>query len=108
MADDGKYRPPLVVKPSPLENPAPAAAASGDKTTRALRDMLFDEMYALKDGRGNVQRALAMSKIAGQIVNIARTEIQFAKMAKDGVGTPTDLVSGEGEQPKALTHDPEE
>lgn len=60
------------------------------RTARGLRDALFDEIDAIRKGTGDPQRALAVSKVAGQIINIAKAEMEFHKLAK-GEG-PEDLV----------------
>lgn len=60
------------------KNPRPRTAAG-------LRDVLFDEIEQLRGENPNPQRSLAVSKIAGQIISVARAEIDMqAKLSKDG------------------------
>jgi len=48
-----------------------------DRTSAGLRDILFDEIDALRKPKGNPQRALAVSALAKQIINTAEMEIRF-------------------------------
>ncbi len=50
-----------------------------ERTAKGLRNALFDEMDALRDGRSNPHRATAMSKLSAQVTNLVRTEIEFQK-----------------------------
>lgn len=47
------------------------------RTSIGLRDALFDEIDALRNGESNPSRASAMSKLAVQIINSAKMEAQF-------------------------------
>ena len=49
------------------------------RTSLGLRNALFDELDALRDGKSNPQRASAMSKLAVQIINSVRMDIEFQK-----------------------------
>lgn len=54
------------------------------RTTAGLRDALFDELDQLRAGGGNIAQAIAVCKIAGQIINVARAELDFhTRMNKD-------------------------
>lgn len=50
---------------------------TNNRTTAGLRDILFDEIDALRKPKGNPQRALAVSALAKQIINTAEMEIRF-------------------------------
>lgn len=49
------------------------------RTTRGLRDALFDEMDALSSGKSNPHVASAKAKLAVQIINTTRLEIEYHK-----------------------------
>lgn len=54
---------------------------TNDRTTAGLRDILFDEIDALRKPKGNPQRALAVSALAKQIISTAEMEIRFQALA---------------------------
>lgn len=47
------------------------------RTTKGLRDILFDEIEQLRTGDGDAQRAMAVANLAKQIINIAKVELDF-------------------------------
>lgn len=49
------------------------------RTSAGLRDALFDELDALREGKTNPQRAHAMAKLAVQIIGTVRMEIEFQR-----------------------------
>lgn len=49
------------------------------RSTKGLRDALFDEMDALREGKSTPHIAGAMSKLAVQIINSVRLEIEYQK-----------------------------
>lgn len=51
------------------------------RTTKGLRDILFDEIEQLRAGDGDAQRAMAVANLAKQIINIAKVELDFVKEA---------------------------
>ena len=51
------------------------------RTTHTLRNMLFDEIEALRAGEGDASRALAVANLAKQIINIAKVELEFHRQA---------------------------
>lgn len=58
-----------------------------NRTTAGLRDILFDEIDALRKPKGNPHRALAVSALAKQIISTAEMELRFQTvmgMVKDG------------------------
>ena len=61
------------------------------RTSAGLRDVLFDELDALRSGNSNPQRAQAIAKLACQIVNSVKMEIEFfshVQSAKEGTDLP--------------------
>lgn len=48
-----------------------------ERTSRGLRDALFDELDRLRDGSSNPQHAQAVAKLACQIINSVKAEIEF-------------------------------
>lgn len=58
------------------------------RNTQGLRDVLFDEIEALRTGDGDPSRALAVANLAKQIINVAKVEIDYhremVKMAESG------------------------
>lgn len=55
-------------------------AKTKNRSSQALRDALFDELEDLRSGDGDPSRALAVAKIAQQIVSTARIEMEFHRM----------------------------
>ncbi len=49
------------------------------RTSVGLRDALFDEIQAFKEGKGDPQRAMAISKLAAQILASAKLDHEVAK-----------------------------
>lgn len=47
------------------------------RTTKSLRDVLFDEIDDLRNGEGDPTRALAVANLAKQIINVAKVELDF-------------------------------
>lgn len=47
------------------------------RTSAGLRDVLFDELDSIRDGTSNPQRAQAVSKLACQVINSVKMEIEF-------------------------------
>ena len=57
--------------------PDDATPPNISRTSAGLRDALFDEMDALRKGESNPRRAQAIAKLACQIVNSVKMEIEF-------------------------------
>lgn len=51
-----------------------------NRSSQALRDALFDELDELRSGNGDPARALAVSRLAQQILSTARVEMEFHRM----------------------------
>jgi len=62
------------------------------QTTQGLREFLFQELDALKNGKINIQRANAASKMSSQILNSARLELEHFKLSKASNGN-SDVIS---------------
>lgn len=59
---------------STMENMKPT-----QRTGEGLRDALFDEIDKLRDGTGNPTHAIAVAKLACQIVNIVKVEVEYQR-----------------------------
>ena len=55
------------------------ATAPTVRTSVGLRDSLFAELDALRAGQSNPQRASAAAKLAVQIINAARLEVEYQR-----------------------------
>jgi hypothetical protein len=51
------------------------------RTSAGLRDAIFDELDALRNGVSNPTRANAVAKLAGSVVETVRMEIDAQKFA---------------------------
>lgn len=47
------------------------------RSAQGLRDALFAEIEELRSGEGNPSKAMAVAKLAQQIISITKTEIEF-------------------------------
>lgn len=67
------------------------------RTSKGLRDALFDELTALRNGESNPTQANAVAKIAGSVVETVKMEIEaqkFMNSMKAGSGTIETLELG--------------
>lgn len=73
------------------------------RTSAGLRDALFDEIDAIRNGTSNPTRANAVAKLATGIADTVRMEIEVAKHMRDAsdvveavsvVGKPSALQLG--------------
>lgn len=53
------------------------------RTAAGLRDVLFDEIAALRSGASDSQRAMAVANLAKQIVTVAKAEADFICQRKN-------------------------
>lgn len=53
--------------------------AKAKRTTASLRDILFDEIDAVRSAEGDPLRARAVALLSREIVATARLEMQFAE-----------------------------
>ncbi len=51
------------------------------RTSAGLRDAIFDEIDAIRDGSGNPTRANAVAKLAAGIVETVRMELEVQRFA---------------------------
>lgn len=58
------------------------------RTSAGLRDAIFDELDAIRNGSSNPTRANAVAKLAGSIVETVRMEIEVSKFARATAGKP--------------------
>lgn len=49
------------------------------RTSKGLRDALFDELEALRSGKSNPTQANAVAKLAGSVVETVKMEIEAQK-----------------------------
>ncbi len=63
------------------------SSAGKSQTSESLREILFAEIQSLRDGKSDATRAGAISKLAAQIIESARADIEFTKYScgPDGV-----------------------
>jgi hypothetical protein len=54
-----------------------------DRTSKGLRDMLFDTIEQLRTGKCEIGKARAIAAVAGQIVNTVHMEIAVANLRRD-------------------------
>ena len=59
--------------------PLAMGSAPSTRTGQGLRDVLFDEIDKLRDGTGNPTQAIAVAKLACQIVNIVKVEVEYQR-----------------------------
>lgn len=64
------------------------------RNTHALRDVLFDEIEELRNGTGDPSRAMAVANLAKQIINVAKVELDFHRMALDHAESGAQLKLG--------------
>lgn len=65
-----------------------------DRSSAGLRNALFDEIDALRRGEGDPQRAMAVAKLAQNILATAKMEYQVSREKLPT--TPAPLVLGDG------------
>ncbi len=54
------------------------------KTAEGLRDALFDEINALRNGTSSPQKARALSLLASHVIDSLRVQIQHGRLLLDG------------------------
>lgn len=67
----------------------PQSIATVSRTSAGLREALFQEIEALRAGKSDARQAMAVAKLAQQIVNSVRVEIEFASKFKTGEKLPS-------------------
>lgn len=58
------------------------------RTSAGLRDAIFDELDAIRNGSSNPTRANAVAKLAGSIVETVRMEIEVQRYAQTTAKSP--------------------
>lgn len=56
--------------------------AAINRTSQGLRDVLFEEMEALRNG-GTPAQAIAVAMLAKQIISTARVEMEYHRMSQE-------------------------
>ena len=63
------------------------------RTSAGLRDAIFDELDAIRNGNSNPTRANAVAKLASSIVETVRMEIEVSKHTHAMAGKPEPQVT---------------
>ncbi|MFN0022780.1 MAG: hypothetical protein ACKVS5_02670 [Parvularculaceae bacterium] len=58
------------------------------RTSAGLRDLLFDEIDKVRGEGGDAYRALAVAKLAQQIIGTVKVEMAFHQLATAGLDSP--------------------
>lgn len=64
-----------------------------ERTSQGLRDALFDEMDALREGRSTPSRAGAFAKLSVQIIGSVQMEIDYQKHVRANGGTGVQMIA---------------
>lgn len=72
-------------------NTVPATAVN--RSSAGLRDAIFDEIDAIRNGSSNPTRANAVAKLAGSIVETVRMELDVQRYAHQTAGQATAIDS---------------
>lgn len=83
-------------------NQTAAAVEPVTRTSAGLRDAIFDEMDAIRNGSSNATRANAVSKLAGSIVETVRMELEVQRYVNQ-TQTKVSLPQAETGLPRALS-----
>lgn len=70
------------------------------RSSAGLRDAIFDEIDAIRNGTGNPTRANAVAKLAAGIVETVRMELEVQRFAASSANKPAPALDG---LPKPLT-----
>jgi hypothetical protein len=57
------------------------------RTSLGIREMLFEELDALRNGKSSPQRANALAKISSQILSTVKTELEYASFLRSSGGS---------------------
>lgn len=71
-----------------------AKLADVGRTSAGLRDAIFDELDALRNGESNPTRANAVAKLSASIVETVRMEIDAQKFAQQMKRAPSGVDTG--------------
>lgn len=64
------------------------------RDTSNLRDILFDELDALRNGTADPRRSMAVARLAQQIIGTAKVEMDFHKLRLRAEADGKELVLG--------------
>ena len=64
------------------------------RTSAGLRDAIFDEIDAIRNGSGNPTRANAVAKLASTVVETVRMELEVQRFAASSKAPTTELTPG--------------
>ena len=64
------------------------------RDTSTLRDILFDELDALRDGSSDPKRAQAVAKLSAQIISTAKVELEYHKVAMKAKAQGEEFILG--------------
>lgn len=64
------------------------------RTSAGLRDAIFDEIDAIRNGTSNPTRANAVAKLATGIVETVRMEVEVQRHLRQSSKQPENLISG--------------
>lgn len=66
------------------------------RSSAGLRDAIFDEIDAIRNGTGNPTRANAVAKLAGCIVETVRMEVEVQRFAASQAGKKIEETAQRG------------
>lgn len=70
--------------------------AKVNRSSAGLRDAIFDEIDAIRDGTGNPTRANAVAKLAATVVETVRMELEVQRFAASAAGKTKVTEATEG------------
>lgn len=73
-----------------------------NRSSAGLRDAIFDEIDAIRNGTGNPTRANAVAKLAAGIVETVRMELEVQRYAASAAAKPPVPNGGSMPAPLAL------
>lgn len=85
------------------------------RDTSTLRDILFDELDALRGGQTDPKQAQAVAKLSAQIISTAKVELEYHRLRMKATETGQELILGSmdlgaravsAEEPKAIDSQP--
>ncbi len=85
-----------MAKPTTAPIPTPITRSSA-----GLRDAIFDEIDAIRNGSGNPTRANAVAKLAATVVETVRMELEVQRFAASAAGKVHTAADAPG-LPRAL------
>lgn len=88
------------------EQPQQSSSSPIERTSKGLRDAMFDEMDALRAGNSNAARARAIAMLGNTILQSVTAEIEYHKYVSDvskGVASAKLGVLELGHQPMPLS-----